>query len=443
MRNNSDKVRVENIDRINFTGERKILLSSISRVLEDLSPSLVMKKQVESVFQKRSDFRNLYVIGFGKATLSMYSGARELTSEDAAYSGIIIPEGENYDGSFPELEVLRGTHPITSAESEKSTRTLLQRIGGHGPDDLFIVLISGGGSALFELPLEGITIEDIGNTAKCLMDNGADIRELNIIRHSMSGVKGGKLAALLSPSRVVAYMISDVPGDDMQLIASGPLVKPAYSLSEFTGVVEKFKHKCPSLAKLENRPSRIPEDDKFLRVENRIVLKNRDFVENNSEFLLESGQEVIKILEPVTGTVEEVSSYLTTMAREKYALKKEPFWLVCGGETTAIVKGDGVGGRNCELSLRVALNMKDDEEFLFASMGTDGIDGVSPAMGGITDSWFLGNTAKEEIRSCLETSDSYSLLNCKNSAILTGYTGTNVSDIFVLYYGGSRKGENI
>ncbi len=443
MRNNSEKVRIENIDKINFTEQRNILTSSISQALGDLDPSTLLKKEVESTYRSRKDFKNLYVIGFGKATLAMYTGVREITSGDAIYSGIIIPEGENYEEDFSELEVLRGTHPIASAKSEESTRILLDRIRGHHPEDLFIVLISGGGSALFELPAQGITIEDIGNTAKCLMENGADIRELNIIRHSMSKVKGGKLAAYLSPSQVKAFVVSDVPGDDLQMIASGPLVKPAYSTDDFRRIVDKYKNKCPGVGSVENKQFVTPNEQIFSRVENRIVLKNRDFVENISQFISSSGENVVKITKPVTGDVEEVAEYLASQARNHYASKQAPFWLVCGGETTAQVKGDGIGGRNCELSLRFALNMNSDEDFLFASLGTDGIDGVSPAMGGITDSWFLKNTQKDEIRSCLENSDSYSLLNCRRSAILTGYTGTNVSDIFVLYYNGLRKGENV
>ncbi len=437
MRTNGKVIKIENLEKINFTPVRKILTTVFPQAYDGLDPSRILESQLKDVYKVRGNYNDLYVIGFGKAALTMYEGVREYTAKDAHYSGIIIPDGETYKGNFPELELLRGTHPFPSAQTEASTRTLMERVRNHRAEDLFIVLISGGGSALFELPESGFTIDTIGETAKCLMANGANIRELNIIRHAMSSVKGGKLASRLYPSEVKSYIISDVPGDDLQLIASGPLTRPDYSEKDFQRIVKKYADSCPIVSNLSySRPVTLDKEN-FTKIENRIVLKNNDFVETISR-LLSVNQDAHKLFGPVTGNVEEVARRLAKLAHEYYSRIRKPFWMVCGGETTANVKGKGVGGRNCELSLRVALEMKKDEDFLFASIGTDGIDGVSPAMGGITDTWFVQNTSRDDISKSLENSDSYTLLNCKNSAILTGYTGTNVSDIFVLYYGGGK-----
>lgn len=439
MKNSRDGLRVENLEEISFTREREILVSTISNTFRSLEPSEILKKHVERILNSHKKYRKIFVIGFGKACLSMYSGVRDITSSIAEYSGILIPEGEHYNNQFPELEVFYGTHPLTSELSEKSTRGLLENLRGHNSEDLIIVLISGGGSALFELPLPDIAMEDLGRISECLMKNGADIRELNIIRQSMSQVKGGKLASLLSPSHVEGLVVSDVPGDDLQLIASGPLTPPTYNNKDFEHVVKKYSSSCPDIQKLRFSSEDSLESLNFSDIHTEVVLKNRDFVQSIENHLSNLGETAFSILDPITGDVGDVSRLLCEKARDLFSERQRPVWIVAGGETTVKVKGEGRGGRNCELSLRVAMEMNSSEEFMFSSVGTDGIDGVSPAMGGITDSWFVENTTGNEIIHSLENSDSYTLLKRKNSAIITGYTGTNVSDIFILYYNGFQN----
>lgn len=441
MRNRAGALGISNIEQISFTRERDLLTSSILEVFTSLDPQKILKNIIGEIFSEGMKYRNIYVIGFGKASLAMYSGVRESTSEIAEYSGVIIPEGSEYNGSFDELEVLRGTHPFVSELSVQSTGALLEHIGGHGEEDLIIVLISGGGSALFEMPVNGLTVEKLGEVSKCVMESGASIRELNIIRHSISRIKGGKLAKILYPSQVESFIVSDVPGDDLQLIASGPLIKPNYTRREFEGILENYSKSCPQL---RDMPFEIPDfsDGKvFSKIHSRIVLRNSDFVRAFARYFSGKGENVRSVSDPVTGDVEDVSEKLVKSAREYYSEHGKPVWLVAGGETTVSVKGNGIGGRNCELSMRVAESMQDGEDFTFASIGTDGIDGVSPSMGGITDSWFREHADQEEVNSHLERSDSYTLLEKMNSAILTGYTGTNVSDIFILYYNGPKEKE--
>ena len=233
-----------------------------------------------------------------------------------------------------------------------------------------------------------------------------------------------------------------MPGDDPQLIASGPLTPISYGGKELQEVVSKYEQYCSILKR--HKLMAIPPDsgpEVFRNVHTEIILKNSDFVGQFASGLKKAGANVCTVTEPVTGDVEGVAESLASEARANFAKKEKPVWVIGGGETTVHVQGKGIGGRNCELSLRVLLQMKDDERFLFSSIGTDGIDGVSPAMGGITDTWFRDTVPIEEIMKSLDGSDSYSLLNRYNSAIHTGYTGTNVSDIFIMHYEKKTKGE--
>lgn len=433
---------IRNSEKIAFTEERKILASLISSTFSVLDPSRILRKHAIEIMEKKEPGGKLYVIGFGKASLKMYEGLREATAHRSTYAGIIIPRGEEVEVDYPELEILRGDHPIAGENTRISSQKLMDRIKDRAEDDMFIVLISGGGSALFEIPENGLTVDEIGETAKCLMNSGADIKELNMVRHSMSKVKGGKLAQILFPAEVYSFIISDVPGDDPQLIASGPLTPISYGGKELQEVVSKYEQYCSILKR--HKLMAIPPDsgpEVFRNVHTEIILKNSDFVGQFASGLKKAGANVCTVTEPVTGDVEGVAESLASEARANFAKKEKPVWVIGGGETTVHVQGKGIGGRNCELSLRVLLQMKDDERFLFSSIGTDGIDGVSPAMGGITDTWFRDTVPIEEIMKSLDGSDSYSLLNRYNSAIHTGYTGTNVSDIFIMHYEKKTKGE--
>ena len=439
MSNIEKGLDIANFADLNSTNSRGRLLTILEEAFNQLDPVQLLDAGVKEILSDTRAFRNVYVIGFGKAALKMYSGVRDKTSAVARYSAVIIPAGEAVPDGYSELEVLTGNHPIPSGETQSASRRILEPLRNLKEDDLVIVLISGGGSALFEVPEIGFTIEMIGDTAKCLMNSGADINELNAIRQAMSSVKGGKLAKILYPADVYGFIISDVPGDDPSVIASGPLTRPVIGTGFLEGVVDKYRGACslPTKEELATHFGNI--DPAFFRdVTTRIILKNSDFVNLISTLISNCGEKVITLADPVIGDVVDVAKWFVEKARKQFSVSREPVWIVGGGETTAKVMGKGKGGRNCELSLRVALNMERDEDFLFASIGTDGIDGNSPSMGGITDTYFLEGTSKGEMLNSLRISDSYTLLNRYDSAIMTGYTGTNVSDIYIMHYGGKR-----
>ena len=431
------EIIIKNISSLAVTEPRKKILNAVEETMARLDPSGIVRQSLS--FFSEDIPEDVRIIGFGKASARMMAGALEVLREPV-YAGIIIPNGMEQPDLPGEVQVLRGSHPILDFSSIESTRKILSNMKDLSDSSVVIVLISGGGSALFELPVEGISVQDFASVSKCVMNSGGSIQELNGIRYTMSQVKGGKLARFLYPARVTALIISDVPGDDISVIASGPLVPPDMPENVLRENLERFSALCPDLARVKEKLDlNLPEsyDGIFRKVQNRIILKNSDFVDSIANILKEDGSVVRVLYEPVTGDVHKVSEFFVETARTMYADLHRPFFLVAGGETTVTVNGNGIGGRNCQLSVMVSALFSRDEEFVFASLGTDGIDGVSPAMGGITDSAFRNRVTEKEVEASLDKNDTFTLLDKYRSAVISGFTGNNVSDIFICYYAGN------
>ncbi|WP_393972246.1 DUF4147 domain-containing protein [Oxyplasma meridianum] len=431
---------VKNYKDLDTTDDRRYILDSLNHVFSIVSPSLAVNNKSHELSKDMDESKRIFVIGFGKASLSMYEGVREMVKDKLSYAGIIVPQDEEVSGKFQELDILRGSHPKLSSLSIRSSENLLSHLRNLKKDDLVLVLISGGGSALFEIPEEGIDVDTFASISDCLMKNGADIYQLNRVRQMMSSVKGGKLADILSPAKVISMIISDVTGDDLSIIASGPLVRTSGN-EEAMKIIASFRDKCRKIESIKGIQSAgNPGNHATADVKNFLILRNYDYVECVGNYLHERGGKVITWELGVTGEVSEVARNLTDAVRSMYALFNESFWLVFGGETTVNVTGKGKGGRNQDLALRVMDNMKEGEEFTFASIGTDGIDGYSDAMGGITDNILKSAIPRSELLETLKNSDSYTLLSKYKSAVVTGRTGTNVSDIMIMHYGGKTEG---
>ena len=434
---------VKNYVELGTTDDRKCIIDCLNHVFSTISPSSAVEKNSQRLSGDIAESRRIFVIGFGKASLSMYKGIREKVKDKLSYAGIIVPEDQEVSQEFHELEILRGSHPMASELSVRSSETVLSHLHNLDKEDLVLVLISGGGSALFEIPAKGIDIETLSSIADCLMKNGADIYQLNRIRQLMSSVKGGKLADILKPAKIRSMIISDVTGDDLSIIASGPLERTSGN-DEAGKIIASYRDKCGKIAMLEKVQSiECSQPHEIENAKNFLVLKNYDYVEGVKNFLLENENNVVTWRNGVTGEVSAVARELTEVVRSMYSLFNVSFWLVFGGETTVNVTGKGKGGRNQELALRVMDNMKEDEIFTFASIGTDGIDGYSDAMGGITDSKLKSEISGDELLETLKNSDSNTLLSKYKSAIVTGRTGTNVSDIMIMHYCGKTGGKEI
>ena len=419
-------MRILNLEEIGDTDKKLLILKNIENAMNELTPEKAMRNNFHIPLEK---FEHIYLIGFGKAAYGMYSGIRDKIQDKLEYAGIIIPDDEKIVMEFPELHVMRGTHPYVSQMSVDSSVKLISEIKNISSNDLIIVLISGGGSSLFEIPEKGISISDIMAISKEIMDNDGNIYTLNRIRSRLSSVKGGKLAKLLYPAKVVSYIISDVIYDDMSIIASGPLVQPDFN-GDISELIEEYVMD-PVLVKLilEKGVSGTVENKYFSSVENHIILNNYNFV--NAIFSSMDGEK-INLGSNINGDVNSVAEGIVNLLRTLYSMKGRGFMFVCGGETTVNVHGNGSGGRNQELVLKLLKSMKRDENFTFCAIGTDGIDGKSPAAGGIVDQ----DTEISNLDTYLKNNDSYTALSSCKGAIMTGRTGNNVSDIIAGYYSG-------
>ncbi len=375
----------------------------------------------------------LVVIGFGKASQGMYEGVKRFFGNRISNSAIIAPV-EAYRDFEPPL--LPGNHPLPSRESIESSRIVMDLLTGLKEEDLVIVLISGGGSSLFEVLKDGVDLSSYNRVIECMMRNGASISEVNAIRYLFSEVKGGGLLRYTYPANVLGLVISDVPGDSIWTIASGPTSNPPDQ-----SFVEKVSMKFGGLCSIP-LPQYTIEYPKS-RSRNEIVLRNSDFVSSICRGLVKKGYRVHDVGSGIVGDTSTVAKLFVDKMREDYNENRSPIFVVGGGESSTEVKGNGTGGRNLETSMKVLLLMEDEEIFAFGSIGTDGIDGSSKAMGAIVDNSSLKTLKREYIRESLSRSESLKPLEESRDALFTGFTGTNVADIFIGYYAGIGKGAQI
>ena len=413
------------------------LLDSLELSMNRLTPEKVMEKATRGIQSKLGTGRTL-VIGFGKASFGMFLGLSKNLGDRAESSSVIIPENLEIKGSIRGLKVLRAPHPVPDERTIKASRSIMEGIGKFQENDNVIVLISGGSSSLFEIPAGDIDIDSIRYVTSTMMDRGSDIMDLNRMRKFMSSVKGGKLAASLWPAKVLVYIISDVPADDPSFIGSGPVTFTQVTREEIDSILQKYDL---------NRDSRImeirdkfdytfPVKNKFRHTRTKIVLKNHDFVRVIARSLQRGNQRVLDLGSGLGGDVQTVAHDLSDSMERLSGLYKRDTWFVGGGETTVNVKGKGIGGRNQELAVRFAMEMRNrGMEYAFMSAGTDGIDGSSDAMGGIVCNSAFGKMDPDQVTAYLKNNDTGTLLKIKNMAMISGATGNNVSDVFAGFIG--------
>ena len=386
---------------------------------------------------------NVYVVGFGKASKRMAEAVYSVLGDKVA-GGVVIHPGE--PSRVGPIEVLKGDHPLPGRNTLDSSKRLLEFLEGVSEKDLLLVLISGGGSALFEVPEEGVELGDIAWVSRELMKRGADIYELNTVRKRLSRVKGGKLLRFVKASKVVSLIVSDVVGDRLDIIASGPTApdktsfKDAYEVLKRRGLLDQLpRHVREVFEKgvagvIPDTPK--PGDPVFSRVKNIIFLSNQVVLEAVSKKLREAGFETLILTSMLEGEAREVGRVLASILRNIYTYNTpvpRPAAVLAGGETVVTVKGSGVGGRNQELCLSLAMQIRGMPDTVVACIATDGVDGVSPAAGAIVDGETVDRALQRGLNPLdyLENNDSYSFFKELGQSIVTGYTGTNVNDVFI------------
>ncbi len=382
-----------------------------------------------------ADVDEVVVLGGGKAA-GVVAAELEAILGDRLDGGVVVT---NSQVDTERIEQLPGDHPVPGESSLKSSQRLLSAAAAAGEGTLVLAVITGGGSALMAAPAEGVSLADLQSTTQSLLDSGATIDEINAVRKHCSAIKGGQLAAATSPARVECLVISDVVGNDLSTIASGPFVGDASTYSEALAVVDRYDCEVPGAVRRRLEAGAAGEIDEtpgidspiFDRVSTTILGDNMVAVRAAAESAREAGFEPLILSSRVRGESREAAKTQVAIAEEIRSTGEPlepPAAVVSGGEMTVTVRGDGTGGPNQEFVLSAGLEL-DESGVVVGAVDTDGIDGVTDAAGGIVDCETVDDGAAA---AALADNDAYTYLKEVDALIRTGSTGTNVNDLRVV-----------
>ena len=430
-------------------GLRRDALACFEAAVDAVEP----ERLVREFLVNRSDLRQpsglVWLASVGKAAAAMARGALSVLGERLAGGVVIVPAGQGED-ELAGLEVFAGGHPIPNREGVEGARAIRSLARQAGADDLFLVLISGGGSALMTSPTDDVSLEEIQATTDCLLRAGADIGELNIVRKHLDRLKGGQLAQAAAPTPVVALVLSDVVGDPLDVIASGPVTADPTTFEEAVAVIEEFElwNETPEAVRRHlaaGVEGGVPETPKpgascFRGVETAIVGNNRMAAEAARARAESLGYAAVVTSTVITGEARDVGRDLALSAlrlERNGDPMAPPACLVSAGETTVTVTGPGRGGRNQEVALSAALELEGATDLLVGSFGTDGVDGPTDAAGALAfgDSLARARGCGRDPSAALADNDSYRFFAELGDLIVTGPTGTNVMDIHLVLAG--------
>ena len=387
-------------------------------------------------------YRNVYVVGAGKAAAKMAGAVEELLGERISRGIVVVKRGHSVPLS--RIQISEAGHPMPDQAGVEGAARVGRLLEEATKDDLVVFLISGGGSALLPCPVEEITLEDKIRTTQTLLDCGATIHEVNTVRKHISKIKGGKLARLAYPATLVSLILSDVVGDDLDAIASGPTVPDTSSFADCLRVVERYelKEKIPprvrafleagARGEVEETPK--AGDPIFQNVRNVIVGNNRMALEAARLKAEGLGYNTLLLSNRMEGEAKVVAAAHAAIAKEIITTGNpvgQPACVLSGGETTVTVLGKGLGGRNQEFALAAAAAIDGAEGVVILSGGTDGTDGPTDAAGGIVDGTTLqrGRDQGLDAADFLRRNDSNAFLSAVGDLLVTGPTLTNVMDL--------------
>lgn len=379
------------------------------------------------------------IVAAGKAAASMAHAVEETWGTDV--EGIAVTR-YGHVKACKSIEVIEAAHPVPDDRGEIAAKRLMEEVSKLGKDDLLLCLISGGGSSLLGLAADGLSFDDKKAINKALLMSGAPIGEMNIVRKHLSAIKGGRLAKSACPAEVFTIAISDVPGDDPSVIASGPTVPDESTLSQALEIIDKYNIPIPQNIRdhLENPNNETPKPDDpvFEKCETVIAARPIDMVNHVAKEAESKGFSVVNLGADIEGEASEVGVEHAQMAL-KYSSEIQPdhapIAIISGGETTVTVRNqDGRGGRNCEYALSLAVNLKGASNIFAFAGDTDGIDGSEDNCGAFVLPNTLGNAEKLGISAgeMLENNESYSFFSSLGDLYVTGPTLTNVNDLRVI-----------
>jgi glycerate 2-kinase len=387
------------------------------------------------------------VIGAGKASAAMAQAVEAHWPGDL--SGLIVTR---YGHAVPtrRIEVVEAAHPVPDEAGERAARRILETVSGLTPDDLVLCLISGGGSSLMPLPIEGLTLADKQAINRALLKSGAGINEMNCVRRHLSAIKGGRLAAACHPAQVVTLLISDVPGDDPINIASGPTVPDPTTCTDALAIIQRYGIDVPArvLEVLESGRGETvkPGDPRLAGIDTRMVATPQMALEAAAAVAQQAGVSSFILGDSIEGEARDVGKVMAGIVLQ-VAKHGQPFASPClllsGGETTVTVRGQGRGGRNVEFLLALGVALEEHPGIYAIAGDTDGVDGLEEIAGALLTPDSLGRAWAQGInpKAALANNDGHGVFEALGDAVVTGPTLTNVNDFrAILITEGARRG---
>lgn len=435
------------------------IIEIIEAALSSVDPYLIVKQKLcfegnlltignqQIQLNKRGNF---YIIGIGKAVLPMALAATEVLGDNIS-GGVLVSKHHNETFQHKlhnKLRIVIGSHPVPTDQSVNAARAIVNCLSSTIKNDLVLGLISGGGSALVTLPREPLEIGHINQLSQALIESGATINEINSVRKHLDMIKGGGLLDFIYPAGSINMILSDVIGDDLSVIASGPTSADPTTFGHALSILEKYhlnnkidKRIIHLLRKGSNGEIKetLKEDDYPRTQTTNIIIGSLSIAAQSAKEKAEGfGYHVelydLKLQGEACETGRTLANHLINRSREINTSEK-PLCIIAGGETTVTVRGQGKGGRNQEIALSAAISLAGKEKLLFITLATDGEDGPTDAAGAVVD----GNTLQRALqlgldaKSYLEQNDSYHFLEKTGSLIRTGPTGTNVNDLVFMF----------
>ncbi|MBZ9998068.1 glycerate kinase [Mesorhizobium sp. BH1-1-4] len=379
------------------------------------------------------------VIGAGKGSAQMAAAFEKVW--DGPIEGLVVTR-YGYGARCERIEIIEAAHPVPDAAGLEASRRLLEKVQGLTADDLVVALISGGGSALLPSPAAGLTLADEIAVNEALLASGAPIAAMNTIRKHLSTIKGGRLAAAAWPAKVVSLVVSDIPGDNPALVASGPTVPDAGSRKDALASISAYGMKLPDavMAHIQSPAADAPDpdDQRFARNEVHLIASAGVSLEAAAAEARRQGVEAVILSDAIEGEAREVGGVHAAIARE-VATRNRPFskpvLILSGGETTVTLRAKGKGGRNSEFLLAFAISINGLEGIHALAADTDGIDGSENNAGAFADGSTVSRmrAAGVDAKAMLAGNNAWTAFNAVGDLFVPGPTGTNVNDLRAIF----------
>lgn len=415
---------LKNIDPKTF------LISIFNAAVAAADPELTIRSHLPEKPRGRT-----IVIGAGKGAAQMAAALEK--AWDGPLEGVVVTR-YGYAAPCERIRVLEASHPVPDAAGLEASKALLDAVSGLSADDLVIALVCGGGSALLPSPPEGLTLADEIAVNEALLASGAPISAMNAVRKHVSTIKGGRLAAAAHPARVVSLVVSDIPGDNPALVASGPTVPDEASRADARKIVETYGMKLPDAVMAHlNTPQADaprPDDSRFAKHEVRVIASAAVSLEAAAAEAKKQGVEAVILSDSIEGEARDVGAVHAAIAREvatKDRPFKKPVLILSGGETTVTLRAKGKGGRNSEFLLAFALGIDGVSGIYALAADTDGIDGSEDNAGAFADGTSVARmrAAGVDAKAMLAANNAWTAFNSVGDLFVPGPTGTNVNDL--------------